>query len=96
MVCCHIVRAALVLSSLVDWEATDDFEPEETDTSADFEKNQFLDLRRPLFMQVWEANWSKAYYLQQVHQPRHLAESPRLFGPWYLEVSDLWHILDYC
>ena len=37
-------------------------------------------------MQVLQANFSKSYYMQQVHQPRHLAESPRLFGPWYLEV----------
>lgn len=70
-----------------DWDADDDFEPEETDTSADFQKNEFLDLREPLFMQVLRANWSKSYYLQQVHQPRHLADSPRLFGPWYLEVG---------
>lgn len=79
---------SLVLSYVSDWEATDDFEPDETDTTADFEKNQFLDLRRPLFMQVWEANFTKSYYLQQVHQPRHLVDSPRLFGPWYLEVRD--------
>ncbi|KAI0746982.1 oxidoreductase [Daedaleopsis nitida] len=78
-----------------DWEATDDFEPEETDTSKDYERNQFLDLRRPLFMQVWRANFSKSYYLQQVHQPRHLAESPRLFGPSYLEVftRTAWYVV---
>ncbi|KAM5533569.1 hypothetical protein V8D89_012785 [Ganoderma adspersum] len=68
------------------WDAGDDFEPEETDTSTDFQRNEFLDLREPLFMQVLRANWSKSYYLQQVHQPRHLADSPRLFGPWYLEI----------
>ncbi|KAI0711369.1 oxidoreductase [Earliella scabrosa] len=78
-----------------DWEATDDFRPEETDTSADFEKNQFLDLRRPLLMQVLQANFSKSYYMQQVHQPRHLAESPRLFGPWYLEIftRTAWYVV---
>lgn len=76
-----------MLSYTLDWEATDDFEPEETDVTADFEKNEFLDLRRPLFWQVWEANFSKAYYMQQVHQPRHTPESPRLFAQWYLEVS---------
>ena len=31
--------------------------------------------------------YSKSYYLQQVHQPRHLKESARLFGPDVLEVS---------
>lgn len=70
----------------LDWVAEDDFHPEETDTSKDFEKNQFLDLRKPMLMQVLNANWSKSYYLQQVHQPRHLTESALLFGPPYLEV----------
>ena len=69
-----------------DWEITDDFEPEETDTVKDFEKNQFLDLRKPLLRQVWEANWSKSYYLLQVHQPRHLTDSAPMFGPPFLEV----------
>jgi 4-hydroxysphinganine ceramide fatty acyl 2-hydroxylase len=69
-----------------EWEATDDFEPENTDSASDFARNEFLDLRKPLFRQMWESNFSKAYYLQQVHQPRHLAETARLFGPWYLEV----------
>lgn len=69
-----------------DWEATDDFEPEETDTTKDFEKNQFLDLRQPLLKQVWQANWSKSYYLIQVHQPRHLVESAPMFGLPILDV----------
>ncbi|KAH8101821.1 oxidoreductase [Cristinia sonorae] len=78
-----------------DWVATDDFEPEETDTSSDFEKNQFLDLRKPLLRQVWESRWSKLYYLQQVHQPRHLHESARLFGPNYLEMftRTVWYVV---
>ena len=88
---------------LADWVADENYRPEDTDQTKDFEKNQFLDLRRPLICQVWEANFrrvlsfhffyggsdtlnSKNYYLKQVHQPRHLADSPRLFGPWYLEV----------
>lgn len=37
-------------------------------------------------MQVWHANFSKAYYLQQVHQPRHLPRPARFFGPGILEV----------
>ena len=81
--------------SIADWVADDDFEPENTDVAVDFEKNQFLDLRKPLFRQVWEANWSKAYYLQQVHQPRHTPESPRLFGPDFLEVftRTAWYVV---
>ena len=75
-----------MILSYTAWEATDDFEPEETDTSADYEKNQFLDLRQPLLKQVWQANWSKSYYLIQVHQPRHLVESAPMFGHPFLEV----------
>ncbi|KAI0315580.1 fatty acid-2 hydroxylase [Amylostereum chailletii] len=69
-----------------DWEATDDFHPEDTDEAADYAKNEFLDLRKPLLRQMWEGRFSKAYYLQQVHQPRHLSESAHLFGPEYLEI----------
>jgi len=38
---------------------------------------------------------SKNFYLQQVHQPRHLSESARLFGPAYLEVftKTNWYIV---
>lgn len=41
----------------IEWEATEDFHPDDTDEAADFEKCQFLDLRRPLLRQVWESNW---------------------------------------
>jgi len=33
-----------------------------------------------------DSMYSKSYYLKQVHQPRHLHESARLFGPDFLEV----------
>lgn len=78
--------AASCLSDTKDWVAPDDFHPEETDTAKDFEKNQFLDLRKPMLLQLLRANFSKSYYLQQVHQPRHLSTSAPLFGPPYLEV----------
>jgi len=68
------------------WVATEDFQPDETDASKDYEKNLFLDLRRPLLSQFFYANFSKSYYLQQIHQPRHVVQSARLFGPSYLEV----------
>lgn len=42
---------------LADWEATDDFHPDDTDTSRDYEKNEFLDLRKPLLKQMWAANF---------------------------------------
>lgn len=36
----------------LDWQPTDDFHPEDTDVAEDFEKNEFLDLRRPLLKQI--------------------------------------------
>lgn len=42
----------------VDWEATDDFHPDDTDAAADFAKCEFLDLNKPLVPQVWYSNWS--------------------------------------
>lgn len=53
-----------------DFEFTDDWHPDDTDNAKDWERNQFLDLNRPLIMQVWNSDFSKAFYLQQVHQPR--------------------------
>ncbi|KIL63508.1 hypothetical protein M378DRAFT_664020 [Amanita muscaria Koide BX008] len=78
-----------------DWEATEDFHPDNTDSERDYEKNQFLDLRKPLFMQMWQANFSKSYYLKQVHQPRHLPEPARLFGPDILEICTrtVWYVV---
>lgn len=64
----------------------DDFKPTSTDADIDFARNQFLDLTRPLIPQMWNCNFSKNFYLQQVHQPRHLSKPARLFGPWYLEM----------
>ncbi|KAJ3798932.1 oxidoreductase [Lentinula aff. detonsa] len=64
----------------------DDFDPDATDTIEDLKKHQFLDLEQALLPQLWYSNFSKAYYLRQVHQPRHLKDSARLFGPEYLEV----------
>ena len=45
------------IKCLSDWEATDDFHPDDTNLAEDFERNQFLDLRRPLLRQVWEGNF---------------------------------------
>jgi cytochrome b involved in lipid metabolism len=50
------------------WE--DHFVPKDTDNDQDWEKNQFLDLNRPLVPQMLRSEFSKAFYLQQVHQPR--------------------------
>jgi cytochrome b involved in lipid metabolism len=44
-----------------DWVATDDFAPEDTDEAADYEKNQFLDLRKPLMRQMWDCNFRHVF-----------------------------------
>ena len=48
-----------------DFVFTDHFQPEDTETAEDYRKNRFLDLERPLIMQVWNSNFSKGFYLQQ-------------------------------
>lgn len=58
----------------------------DTDLVAD-KKNKFLDLNKPLFHQLWYANFSKTFYLEQVHIPRHVAGgSARLFSSDFLEI----------
>lgn len=46
----------------------------------------FLDLNKPLMPQVWDNRWSKRYYLEQVHIPRHTVNSPRFFSSSFLEM----------
>jgi 4-hydroxysphinganine ceramide fatty acyl 2-hydroxylase len=54
----------------------------DTDISSDYKTHKFLDLGRPLFPQVWMGGFSKDFYLDQVHRPRHYkgGESAPLFG----------------
>ncbi|MCJ1271438.1 fatty acid alpha-hydroxylase [Lobaria immixta] len=67
----------------------------ETDANADYHAHKFLDLDKPLLMQVWHGGFSKDFYLEQVHRPRHYkgGKSAPLFGnfleplsktPWYV------------
>ncbi|KAL8283342.1 hypothetical protein RQP46_005752 [Phenoliferia psychrophenolica] len=65
---------------------SEDAVPTMTAVDQDFARSHFIDLSQPLLMQVLRSNYSKAFYLQQVHQPRHLPGPARLFGPWYLEI----------
>lgn len=55
----------------------DHFKPTDTSADEDWQKNQFLDLDRPLVMQMWNSNFSKSFYLQQVHQPRYVKQRVR-------------------
>lgn len=54
----------------------------ETDAVSDYKRHKFLDLNRPLILQVWFGGFSKDFYLEQVHRPRHYkgGESAPLFG----------------
>ena len=67
----------------------------ETDVASDYKKHKFLDLSRPLFLQVWNGGFDKDFYLDQVHRPRHYrgGDSAPLFGnfleplsktPWWI------------
>ncbi|KAI9845912.1 MAG: fatty acid alpha-hydroxylase [Sclerophora amabilis] len=72
----------------------------ETDTVNDYRTHKFLDLDRPLFLQVWNGGFTKDFYLEQVHRPRHYkgGASAPLFGnfleplsktPWWV-VPTIW------
>ncbi|KAI0008405.1 inositolphosphorylceramide-B C-26 hydroxylase [Xylariaceae sp. FL0662B] len=72
----------------------------ETDYDKDYMRHQFLDLNKPLLMQVWRGGFSKRFYLDQVHRPRHYkgGGSAPLFGnfleplsltPWWL-IPTIW------
>lgn len=61
----------------------------ETDANIDYKVHQFLDLNRPLFPQVWYGGFSKDFYLEQVHRPRHYkgGASAPLFGNFLEPLS---------
>ncbi|KAJ2968130.1 hypothetical protein NQ176_g9327 [Zarea fungicola] len=72
----------------------------ETDATMDYKKHKFLDLNRPLILQVWNGGFTKEFYLDQVHRPRHYkgGASAPLFGnflepltktPWWM-VPTIW------
>jgi 4-hydroxysphinganine ceramide fatty acyl 2-hydroxylase len=47
----------LIRYFILDWVADEDFHPDDTNVDDDFLKSEFLDLRKPLLRQVWEANF---------------------------------------
>lgn len=79
----------------------------DTDIDGDFKKHKFLDLNKPLFLQVWQGNFTKEFYLDQVHRPRHYkgGDSAPLFGnflepltktPWWM-IPIIWiPVVSYC
>ncbi|VEU19414.1 DEKNAAC100535 [Brettanomyces naardenensis] len=80
-------------------EIPDDLLHLKTDASADYKKYKFLDLDKPLIRQVLFAHWTKEFYLDQIHRPRHYGKgSAQLFGnfleplsltPWWV-IPILW------
>lgn len=78
----------------------------ETDFREDYKKHKFLDLNKPLFPQVWYGGFTKEFYLDQVHRPRHYkgGESAPFFGnfleplsktPWWVVPTLWWPIIAY-
>jgi 4-hydroxysphinganine ceramide fatty acyl 2-hydroxylase len=68
----------------------------ETDLTDDFKTYKFLDLNKPLLMQVWFGGFSKDFYLEQVHRPRHYkgGESAPLFGNFLEPLSKTaWYVV---
>jgi 4-hydroxysphinganine ceramide fatty acyl 2-hydroxylase len=72
----------------------------ETNFDTDYKTFKFLDLNKPLLMQVWRGGFTKKFYLEQVHRPRHYrgGDSAPLFGnfleplsktPWWV-VPSVW------
>lgn len=68
----------------------------DTDYSQDFKTHKFLDLNKPLLMQLWRSNFSKEFYLEQIHRPRHYkgGESAPLFGNFLEPLSKTsWYVV---
>ena len=67
-----------------------------TDSNADYKTHKFLDLDKPLLMQVWNGGFSKDFYLEQVHRPRHYSKGPSapLFGNFLEPLSKTaWYVV---
>ena len=71
-----------------------------TNISSDYAKFKFLDLGQPLLPQLYMGSFTKEFYLQQVHRPRHYPHGsaplmpfewmePLSTTPWYV-VPILW------
>lgn len=58
--------------------------------------HEFLDLNKPLFAQLWYSGFSKEFYLEQIHHPRHykVGESAPIFGN-FLEplTKTAWYVV---
>ncbi|SCU78479.1 LAMI_0A04764g1_1 [Lachancea mirantina] len=69
-----------------------------TDYSRDYKRHKFLDLNQPLLWQVLFGSFSKEFYLDQVHRPRHYGRgSAPLFGNFLEPLSKTaWYVIPIC
>ncbi|RAH79057.1 Inositolphosphorylceramide-B hydroxylase [Aspergillus japonicus CBS 114.51] len=68
----------------------------DTDYTQDFQTHKFLDLNQPLLKQLWFSGFSKEFYLEQIHRPRHYkgGESAPLFGNFLEPLSKTaWYVV---
>ncbi|RAK78401.1 fatty acid alpha-hydroxylase [Aspergillus fijiensis CBS 313.89] len=68
----------------------------DTDYTQDFQTHKFLDLSKPLLKQLWLSGFSKEFYLEQIHRPRHYkgGESAPLFGNFLEPLSKTaWYVV---
>ncbi|EXJ94903.1 hypothetical protein A1O1_00021 [Capronia coronata CBS 617.96] len=68
----------------------------DTDLELDWKTHKFLDLNRPLFPQMLFSNFSKEFYLEQIHRPRHYrgGDSAPLFGNFMEPLSKTaWYVV---
>ncbi|ODV90756.1 hypothetical protein CANCADRAFT_44396 [Tortispora caseinolytica NRRL Y-17796] len=57
----------------------------QTDFENDYKASKFLDLSKPLFTQVLFGKFTKEFYLDQVHKPRHYGQGSAPFFGNFLE-----------
>ncbi|KAI9032841.1 hypothetical protein CLU79DRAFT_728276 [Phycomyces nitens] len=90
-------RRVEILSKEEEFETygKDDFKPVETNVTTDIKANQFLDLRKALIPQIMRANYTKEFYLEQVHKPRYLPHPAIFFGHPLLEpfTKTAWYMV---
>jgi 4-hydroxysphinganine ceramide fatty acyl 2-hydroxylase len=68
----------------------------ETDFDKDYKTHKFLDLNKPLLKQIWYGGFTKKFYLEQVHRPRHYkgGDSAPLFGNFLEPLTKTsWYIV---
>lgn len=66
-----------------------------TDYSKDFKRHHFLDLNKALLPQVMFGNYTRDFYIDQIHRPRHYGKgSAPLFGNFLEPLSKTaWYVI---